>query len=92
MEEMPIDESGKLVALSLGEYKIPTARDIPPLRTILVEAPSAGGPFGSKMAGELSNSGVAPALVNAVSAAAGVRLAEFPVTAERIYAALRAGS
>ena len=92
MEEMPIDESGKLVALSLGDYKIPTARDIPPLRTLLVEAPSAGGPFGSKMAGELSNSGVAPALVNAVSAAAGVRLAEFPVTAERIYAALQAGS
>jgi CO/xanthine dehydrogenase Mo-binding subunit len=92
MEEMPLDESGKLLALSLGDYKIPTARDIPPLRTILVEGPSAGGPFGAKMAGELSNSGVAPALVNAIAAAAGVRLNEFPVTAERIFAALHGGS
>jgi CO/xanthine dehydrogenase Mo-binding subunit len=89
MEEMPIDESGKLTSLSLGDYKIPTMRDVPPMRTILVEAPGAGGPFGSKMAGELSNSGVAPALVNAVAKAAGVRLSEFPVTAERIYAALQ---
>jgi CO/xanthine dehydrogenase Mo-binding subunit len=89
MEEMPIDESGKLTSLSLADYKIPSMKDIPPMRTILVEAPSAGGPFGTKMAGELSNSGVAPALVNAVANAAGVRLSEFPVTAERIFAALR---
>jgi CO/xanthine dehydrogenase Mo-binding subunit len=89
MEEMPIDENGKLTSLSLGDYKIPTIKDIPPMRTILVEAPSAGGPFGSKMAGELSNSGVGPAIVNAVANAAGVRLTEFPVTAERIYSALK---
>ena len=89
MEEMPIDESGKLTALGLGDYKIPTIMDIPPMRTILVEAPSAGGPFGSKMAGELSNSGVGPAIANAVANAAGVRLTAFPITAERIYSALR---
>jgi CO/xanthine dehydrogenase Mo-binding subunit len=89
MEEMPIDESGKLTSLSLADYKIPSMKDIPPLRTILVRAPTAGGPFGSKMAGELTNSGVAPALVNAVANATGVRLSEFPVTAERIYTALQ---
>ena len=88
MEEMPIDESGKLTLLSLADYKIPSMKDIPPLRTILVEAPTAGGPFGSKMAGELTNSGVAPALINAIANATGVRLREFPVTAERIYSAL----
>jgi CO/xanthine dehydrogenase Mo-binding subunit len=89
MEEMPLDESGKLTSLSLGDYKIPTIKDIPPLRTILVHAPSAGGPFGSKMAGELTNSGVAPAIVNAIANQTGVRLSEFPITAERVYAALR---
>jgi CO/xanthine dehydrogenase Mo-binding subunit len=92
MEEMPMDESGKLTSLSLADYKIPSMKDIPPMRTILVEAPSAGGPFGTKMAGELSNSGVAPALVNAVANAAGVRLSEFPVTAERIFTALRSAA
>jgi CO/xanthine dehydrogenase Mo-binding subunit len=41
------------------------------------------------MAGELSNSGFAPALVNAVANAVGVRLSAFPITAERIYDALQ---
>jgi xanthine dehydrogenase molybdenum-binding subunit len=91
MEEMPLGENGKLTALSLGEYKIPSIKDIPPLRTILIEAPSGSGPYGAKMAGELSNCGVAPAIVNAVANAAGVRLTEYPVTAERIFAALAAG-
>jgi CO/xanthine dehydrogenase Mo-binding subunit len=89
MEEMPLDESGKLTALSLADYKLPCMRDVPPLRTILVEAPSLSGPFGAKMAGELSNTGVAPALANAVAAATGARLDAFPITSERIYAALQ---
>ena len=89
MEEMPADESGKITTLSLGDYKLPTINDLPPLRTVLV--PSEGqGPYGAKMAGELSNSGVAPALINAIHDAVGVRLAEFPITSERIYRALQA--
>jgi CO/xanthine dehydrogenase Mo-binding subunit len=87
MEEMPVDESGKVTTLSLGEYKLPTVMDIPPLRTILIEGP-AQGPYGAKMAGELSNSGVAPALANAIYDAAGVRLTAFPITSERIFAEL----
>lgn len=90
MEELPIDEHGKIVALSLGEYKLPTIKDLPPpLRTVLVRS-EGQGPYGAKMAGELSNSGVAPALMNAIHAAAGVRLTEFPITAERVFNALRA--
>ena len=90
MEEMPIDESGKVTTLSLGEYKVPTIRDIPPLRTVLVHAPVANGPYGAKMAGELTTSGVAPAIVNAIARATGARVYEFPVTSERVYAALQA--
>ncbi len=88
MEEMPVDESGKVTTLSLGEYKLPSMMDIPPFRTVFVESDPGKGPYGAKMAGELSNSGVAPALVNAINAAVGVRLYQFPVTSERVYAAL----
>jgi CO/xanthine dehydrogenase Mo-binding subunit len=88
MEEMPLGENGKLTSLNLGDYKIPSIKDIPPLRTILVTAPSGSGPYGAKMAGEIGNCAVAPAIVNAVANAAGVRLREYPVTAERIHAAL----
>jgi CO/xanthine dehydrogenase Mo-binding subunit len=89
MEELPLDESGKVTTLSLGEYKLPTMMDIPPFRTVLVEAAPGAGPWGAKMAGELSTSGVAPAIVNAVYNAVGVRLSEFPVTSERVYEALQ---
>jgi CO/xanthine dehydrogenase Mo-binding subunit len=88
MEELVLDESGKVQTLSLGDYKLPTTRDMPPLRTVLVRAANAQGPFGAKMAGELSNTGVAPAIANAIYAAVGVRLDRFPLTAERVYRAL----
>jgi CO/xanthine dehydrogenase Mo-binding subunit len=91
LEELLIDESGKVQTLSLGEYKLPTIRDVPPLRTVLVRAAGAQGPFGAKMAGELSNTGVAPAIANAVFDAVGVRLDRFPITAGRVYDALHAG-
>jgi CO/xanthine dehydrogenase Mo-binding subunit len=88
MEELPL-EGGKIVTLNLGEYKLPTIADIPPMRTVLLPPQRSGGPFGAKMAGELSNSGVAPAIANAVADAVGARVSEFPITSERIYAALR---
>lgn len=88
MEEITRDESGKIETLSLGEYKLPTIRDMPPLRTVLVRARGAQGPFGTKMAGELSNAGVAPAIANAIYDAVGVRVDRFPLTSERVYRAL----
>jgi carbon-monoxide dehydrogenase large subunit len=91
MEEVVVDESGKVATLSLGEYKLPTIADIPPFRSVLVTGSPGEGPYGAKMAGELSNTGVAPAIANAIHAAVGVRLTEFPMTAERVYAALHAG-
>jgi CO/xanthine dehydrogenase Mo-binding subunit len=40
------------------------------------------------MAGELSNSGVAPAIANAIARAVGARLMAFPLTSERVFEAL----
>jgi CO/xanthine dehydrogenase Mo-binding subunit len=88
MEEMPLDESGRIAVPSLNDYKLPTMKDIPPFRTVHVHTPIGHGPFGAKMAGELSNSGVAPAIANAIFQAANVRLHCFPLTAERVYEAL----
>jgi len=36
MEEMRV-EDGRVTNLSLGDYKLPTSRDLPPLTTILLE-------------------------------------------------------
>jgi len=88
-EELILDESGKVTNPNLADYKLPTIRDAPALRTVLLEGRGLHGPFGAKMAGELSNTTVAAALVNAIANAAGVRILEMPVTAERIYSALQ---
>ena len=88
-EELALDESGRVETLNLGEYKLPTAVDVPPLHPILVPTDVGPGAFGAKMAGELSNTGVAPAIANAIHDACGARLYELPLTAERLWAALR---
>jgi CO/xanthine dehydrogenase Mo-binding subunit len=88
MEERPLDESGKPTSIGLGEYKLPTIRDVPPLRTVAVPTPPGSGPFGAKMIGELSNAGVAPAIANAVYNAVHVRLHSLPLRAEHVYSAL----
>jgi putative selenate reductase molybdopterin-binding subunit len=92
MEEMPLDESGKVTTLSLGEYKLPTMKDIPPFRTVLVEVAAGDGPYGAKSAGELGNTAVPAAIGNAIADATGVRLHEYPITAERIFHALAASA
>jgi CO/xanthine dehydrogenase Mo-binding subunit len=88
MEELQTEE-GRISTLSLGDFKLPTARDIPPLTTVLLQDPVGPGPFGAKAIGEGSISAVAPAIANAVADACGVRITELPITAEKIYFALR---
>jgi CO/xanthine dehydrogenase Mo-binding subunit len=88
MEDLPV-EDGKVETLSLGEYKLPTSMDMPPLRTVLLRTEVGPGPFGAKAVGEVTNSGVAPAIANAVAAAIGARVTQLPLTAERVRAALR---
>ena len=89
MEELPV-EAGVVVGRSLGEVRLPTIRDVPPLRQVLLPTTIGPGAFGAKMAGELSNAPVAPAIANAVADAVGARLYEFPLTAERVLRAIRA--
>jgi hypothetical protein len=64
--------------------------DIPELTTVLVETAAGPAPYAGKAVGELSNVAVPAAVANAVFAAVGVRLTELPITAEKVYAGLRA--
>lgn len=87
LEEMPM-EGGKVLTLNLGEYKLPTIHDVPRFRTVLLKTSVGPGPFGSKMAGEASNTGIAPAIANSVAAACGARITSLPVNSEKIHVAL----
>ena len=88
MEELRLDD-GRVTTTNLGDYKIPTIADAPPLRLILVTDAPGPGPFGAKSAGELANPAVGAAIANAIDAAVGVRVMSLPITAEKIRSLLR---
>jgi CO/xanthine dehydrogenase Mo-binding subunit len=87
-EELQV-EDGRVTKLSFGDYKLPTMRDAPPLTTVLVEAASGVGPYQIKGIGESPLTPVAPAIANAVVDAVGVRIRDLPITAEKVYRALK---
>lgn len=75
-------------AENLHDYLIPTAGDIPPVESILIEDPSPIGPFGAKGIGEQAVIPTAPAILNAIYDAIGVRIRRVPATPDRIRAAI----
>jgi CO/xanthine dehydrogenase Mo-binding subunit len=83
-------EDGRVTTLSLGDYKLPTMRDIPVHRTTLVSGATQGpGPFNAKPAAEHAITPVPPAVANAVFDATGVRLTSLPISCEKIYQGLQ---
>lgn len=88
-EEVKFDGRGRIVNANLADYKIPTAVDMPPLETIIVESHEPNGPFGAKEVGEGGIMPTIPAILNAVYDATGVLIHELPLTPERILAVLK---
>ncbi|MEW6185149.1 MAG: molybdopterin cofactor-binding domain-containing protein [Thermodesulfobacteriota bacterium] len=88
-EEVKFDDQGKIINASLAEYKIPTALDVPPVESIIIESHEPNGPYGAKEVGEGAIMPTIPALINAIHDATGVRITELPVTSERIWRALK---
>lgn len=87
-----LESEGQVWAANLGEFKIPSARDVPPYRTVLVPDGTGLGAANVKNIGELTTPPTAAAIANAVAAATGCRLRDLPLRAERVYWALQARS
>jgi CO/xanthine dehydrogenase Mo-binding subunit len=71
-----------------GAYLGPAMHDLPELDNVILEHPSAEGPFGAKAIGEMANNAQPPAIVNAIHDAVGVWVTETPATPERVLTAL----
>lgn len=84
-----VTERGLVMNPSFLEYKIPTVLDMPEVRSILVEAPDPGGPFGAKGMSEGCQLAPSPAIANAVYRAVGVRIKDLPITPEKILEGLK---
>jgi carbon-monoxide dehydrogenase large subunit len=75
---------------SFVDYRIASSLDAPrQIISMFVEVPQDDGPWGARGVGEHTMVPVAPAVANAIYDAAGVRFTEMPLTAEKIYMALR---
>jgi len=74
---------------NLHDYLIPTIGDVPPIETILIEDAEPLGPYGAKGIGEPALVATAPAILNAIHHATGVRITTVPATPDRVRAALK---
>lgn len=72
-----------------SKYLIPTAMDTIDLEKVIVEDPESTAPFGAKGIGEPVMIPVAPAILNAIYDATGVRVKELPVTPEKLFKAIQ---
>ncbi len=89
IENLLYDESGKVLATNLGEYKIPNIQDIPDLHTAILQSDFGSGPYNSMSIGETALIPTAAAIANAVEDAVGVRIKALPITAEKVLNALK---
>lgn len=73
---------------SFSEYLLPGPTELPEIDSVVLEYPSATGPYGVKGLGEMTANSPIPAIVNAIYNACGVRITELPVTPEKILRGL----
>jgi len=82
-------EKGQVQNPSFLDYGIPTALEAPSITSIEVETDDPEGPFGAKESGEGTQLAPAPAIINAIYDAIGVRFNSLPVTPEMVLEALK---
>ncbi|HWO41414.1 MAG TPA: molybdopterin cofactor-binding domain-containing protein, partial [Candidatus Eisenbacteria bacterium] len=87
-EGLQIDE-GRPVNPNFSDYRIPSMRDMPPLKHAFADSYEPTGPFGAKGLGELNMDPTAAVISNAIFDAVGVRIKTLPITPEKILRALK---
>jgi aldehyde oxidoreductase len=71
-------------------FKFPTMKTAFDMDVIIQETPRLKGPLGATGVGEMTMVSTAPAVINAIKDACGVRIYDLPATPEKIKAALAA--
>ncbi len=79
-----IMDNGYVVTDRLARYRIPGIMLTPEITSIIVEHPTAEGPYGAKGVGEICSIPTTPAITNAIYNAVGVRIDKLPVDQEMI--------
>jgi CO/xanthine dehydrogenase Mo-binding subunit len=87
-ERYVYDENGQLLTSTLMDYALPQSHEVPNITPVLIEVPSPLGPFGAKGVGEPPVVPVGAAIANAIFDAVGARVADLPITPERLFKAM----
>ena len=87
--EHNVTKEGRILNPNFRDYRLPTALDMPKMRTFYDFTPDDEGPLGAKEAGEGSAAPVASAIANAVNMACGIYLTELPLDPEHLWRAMR---
>jgi CO/xanthine dehydrogenase Mo-binding subunit len=88
--EKVVWEHGRMQNGQMTNYIMPTSSDLPSIRVYFEELGNVHGAFGAKGIGELPMDGPAPAIVNAVEDALGIRFDSIPLLPEDILSAVSA--
>ena len=79
---------GKTLNPNFLEYKVPTTFEVPAIESYVIETVDPEGPFGAKGVCEGYQVPTAPAILNAIYNAIGIRFHKLPVTSEEVWKAL----
>jgi putative selenate reductase molybdopterin-binding subunit len=88
-ESVVIDGEGRVITRRFRDYHVPTIADLPVTEILFADTSDAFGPLGAKSMSESPFNPVGPAVGNAVRDATGIRFAELPLSADRVWAVLR---
>lgn len=84
-EETLFDQrSGRIMNATLADYHIPSHLDVPEIEVMWTGVPDPRSPLGARGIGEISITGVAAAIANAVFNATGKRVRELPITLDKL--------
>lgn len=82
------EKDGQTATPGFAKYILPTTLDVPKITSIIVEEPDPKTPLGVKGIGEPAMVPTAPAIINAIYDAVGVRITQLPATPEKVLRGL----
>ncbi len=88
MEEVFVNK-GEIKNRNFSNYIIPTSKDVPNIKSYFVEDIEGTGPYGAKGLGEPVMIPTAPAIINAIYDAVGVRIYDLPATCDKVLLAIK---
>ena len=84
LTEAYLTDGGHPITDRLARYRVPSIALTPEITSIIIEDPTAEGPYGAKGVGEIVSIPTTPAITNAIYNAVGVRIDSLPIDQEDI--------